>query len=89
MGIYSLFNLIRMAQEKVEKNLLKYVATNVVWIGMKGVLFEQNSEGLFKGYNSTLVEEKKKLNVSIGGTPWMDNLITFIKLDNKAEIKNN
>lgn len=80
-----------MGSTNVKENakLLKYIATNVVEVGLKGLLMGQNYHDFFNGYNSTVIDSKKKMDVSQGGAPWLDNFITLIKTNNKAEIKNN
>lgn len=90
-GIYSWFNLIKLAQAQVQDSrmLLKYIASNTLWIQMEGVLEQQDSKLLFNGFNSTIVNQKKKLEVNMGGAPWLDNLVKLVKTNNKAEIKDN
>ena len=68
---------------------MKYVASSVVNINLQGLLIKKESSELLNGFNSSLIDAKKKMEVEDGGAPWIDSMITLIKTNNRAEIKNN
>jgi hypothetical protein len=54
-------------------NTLKYVGRNVISINFKGLLNVENVDNIIKGYKSDIIEEKRNMNVSSGGAPWLQN----------------
>lgn len=92
-GIFSLFNILKMAGEAAVNpasvDVLKYIGRNVMQVNFNGILNSQDVGSLFNGFKSQIINKKNQMNISSGGAPWLENEIKLVKTDNKIDIKNN
>ena len=69
----------------LNSDLLYYIQSLVIQVDFNGLYMQKSNQQFFNGYESELVNQKRRMNDSLGGASWLDPQISIIKLENKPQ----